>query len=141
VATNFGGEPLDASRDLVGSAIRGMSFALLLGSAIVALVLWTVRLLVNRDSSSGLVDQGLAPALLLGGTLAAMAASALAAWFRLAPIGSYYRRGGLSMVCGFGTFVVAVLAAPLHHFLGPQGLLGMAAVSLVGLALLGRRLR
>jgi hypothetical protein len=141
VATNFGGEPLDASRDLVGSAIRGMSFALLLGSAIVALVLFTVRVLVTRASSSELVDQGVAPALLLGGTLAAMAASALAAWFRLAPIGSYYRRGGLSMVCGFGTFVVAVLAAPLHHFLGPQGLLGMAAVSLVGLALLGRRLR
>jgi uncharacterized SAM-binding protein YcdF (DUF218 family) len=141
VATNFGGEPLDAGQDLVGPAIRGMSFALLLGSAIVALVLFTVRLLVTRDSSSELVDQGVAPALLLGGTLAAMAASALAAWVRLAPIGSYYRRGGLSMVCGFGTFVVAVLAAPLHHFLGTQGLLGMAAVSLVGLAVLGRKLR
>jgi hypothetical protein len=141
VATNFGGEPLDASRDLVGPAIRGMSFALLLGSAIVALVLWTVRLLVTRDSGSGLVNQGVAPALLLGGTLAAMAASALAAWFRLAPIGSYYRRGGLAMVCGFGTFLVAILAAPLHHFLGPQSLLGLAALSLLGIAVLGRRLR
>jgi hypothetical protein len=141
VATNFGGEPLDASRDLVGSAIRGMSFALLLGSAIVALVLWTVRLLVAREPGSGVVDQGVAPALLLGGTLAAMGASALAAWFRLAPIDSYYRRGGLSMVCGFGTFVVAVLAAPLHHFLGSRGLLGLALVSLAGLAVLGRRLR
>jgi hypothetical protein len=141
VTTNFGGEPLDGTRDLVGPAIRGMSFALLLGSAIVALVLWTVRQLVASQSSTGMVDQGVAPALLLGGTLAAMAASAVAAWVRLAPIGSYYRRGGLSMVCGFGTFVVAILAAPLHHFLGSQGLLGLAAVSLVGLAVLGRRLR
>lgn len=141
MTTNFGGEPLDATRDLVGPALRGMSFALLLGSAIVALVLWIVRLLVTSQSSTRLVDQGVAPALLLGGTLAAMGASALAAWFRLAPIGSYYRRGGLSMVCGFGTFVVAILAAPLHHFLGSPGLLGLAAVSLVGLAVLGRRVR
>jgi hypothetical protein len=115
-----------------------MGFALLLGSAIVALVLWTVRLLVARDAASGIADQGVAPALLLGGTLAAMAASVLAAWLRLAPVGSYYRRGGLSMVCGFGTFVVAVLAAPLYHFLGSPGLLGLAAVCLIGLALLGR---
>jgi hypothetical protein len=140
VPTNFGGEPLE-SGDLVGPAIRAMSFALLLGSAVVALVLLAVRVLVARTSSSGLVDQGIAPAVLLGGTLAAMGASALAAWVRLAPIGSYYRRGGLSMVCGFGTFVVAVLAAPLHHFLGPNGLLGLAAVSLVGLVIVGRRLR
>lgn len=141
MTTNFGGEPLDATRDLVGLAIRGMSFALLLGSAIVALVLWTVRQLVTSQSPTKLADQGVAPALLLGGTLAAMGASALAAWFRLAPIGSYYRRGGLSMVCGFATFAVAVLAAPLHHFLGSPGLLGLAAVSLLGMALLGRRLR
>lgn len=139
MTTNFGGEPLDGSTDLVGSAIRGMSFALLLGSAIVALVLLTVRMLVARDSTGRLVDQGAAPAVLLGGTLAAMGTSALAAWFRLAPINSYYRRGGLSMVCGFGTFVVAVLAAPLHHFLGTNGLLGLAAVSLLGLVVLKRR--
>jgi hypothetical protein len=139
VTTNFAGEPLDNTRDLVGTAVRGMAFALLLGSAVVALVLLTVRLLVARDSSGVLVDQGAAPAVLLGGTLAAMGASVLAAWVRLAPIGSYYRRGGLSMVCGFGTFVVAVLAAPLHHFLGLNGLLGLAALSLVGVVVLGRK--
>jgi hypothetical protein len=140
MTTNFGGEPLDSGSDLVGSAIRAMTFALLLGSAMVALVLLTVRLLVARDSTGRLVDQGAAPAVLLGGTLAAMGASALAAWFRLAPINSYYRRGGLSMVCGFGTFVVAILAAPLHHFLGTNGLLGLAAASLLGLVVLKRRL-
>jgi uncharacterized SAM-binding protein YcdF (DUF218 family) len=139
VTTNFAGEPLDNTRDLVGTAVQGMAFALLLGSAVVALVLLTVRLLVARDSSGVLVDQGAAPAVLLGGTLAAMGASVLAAWVRLAPIGSYYRRGGLSMVCGFGTFVVAVLAAPLHHFLGLNGLLGLAALSLVGVVVLGRK--
>ncbi len=138
--TNFGGEPLEGG-DLVGVAIRGMSFALLLGSAIVALVLLTVRLLVARGPIGAPVDQGVAPVVLLGGTLAAIVASALTAWVQLAPIASYYRRGGLAMVCGFGTFVVAVLAAPLHHFLGSNGLLGLAAVSLLGLAVLGRRLR
>jgi hypothetical protein len=141
VTTNFAGEPLEGARDLVGTAIRGMSFALLLGSAVVALVLFTVRLLVAHDSSGALVDQGAAPAVLLGGTLAAIGVSALAAWIRLAPIGSYYRRGGLSMVCGFGTFVVAILAAPLHHFLGLNGLLGLGLVSLLGVAVLGRRLK
>jgi hypothetical protein len=140
VTTNFAGEPLDNTRDLVGTAMRGMSFALLIGSSVVALVLLTVRLLVARESSGKLVNQGAAPVVLLGGTLAAMGASALAAWLRLAPIGSYYRRGGLSMVCGFGTFVIAILAAPLHHFLGLNGLLGLAAVSLVGVAVLGRKL-
>jgi hypothetical protein len=140
VTSNFGGEPLERG-DLVGTAVQGMSFALLLGSAIIALVLLTVRLLVARDSTGGAVDQGAAPIVLLGGTLAAMVASALAAWVRLAPIGSYYRRGGLAIVCGFGTFVVAILAAPLHHFLGSNGLAGLAAVSLLGLAVLGRRLR
>ena len=121
-------------------AVRGMSFALLLGAALVSLVLWGVQALVSQQAPTREpVTQGSAPALLLGGTLTAMLASASAAWSRLAPIGSAYRRGVLAIVCAFGTFLVALLAAPLHHYLGPWSLLALAALAGVGLIPLSRR--
>jgi hypothetical protein len=52
---------------------------------------------------------------------------------------SWYRRGGLAIVSAFATFVMAVLAAPLHHFAGRTGLLGLAAVAAVAAALLARQ--
>jgi hypothetical protein len=139
VATNFAGEPVDPARDLVAMALRGMGFAISLGSAVAGLVLWIVRQLVGgAPAPEDAAPPGAAAALLLWGTLLALGVSAAAAWHRLEPIGSYYRRGGLSLVCGFATFIVAVLAAPLHHWLGSPGLLGLVAAGLVG-ALVFRR--
>ncbi|MGH7536282.1 MAG: hypothetical protein ACREMG_11975 [Gemmatimonadales bacterium] len=116
-----------------------MSFALLLGAALVSLVLWGVQALVSQQAPGREpVTQGSAP-VLLGGTLTAMLASASAAWSRLAPIGSAYRRGVLAIICAFGTFLVALLAAPLHHYLGPWSLLALAALAGVGLIPLSRR--
>ena len=130
---------MDASRDLVLVAVRGMAAAVLLGTAVVLFVLWGVRVLVaGAAPSDGPVSSGPALVLLLGGTLLALLASAGTAWACLAPIDSYYRRGGLALVCAFATFVMSVLAAPLHHFFGQGALLGCGAGALAGGLLLFR---
>jgi hypothetical protein len=131
---------VDASRDLVLVAVRGMAAAVLLGTAVVLFVLWGVRVLVaGAAPSDGPVSSGPALVLLLGGTLLALLGSAGTAWACLAPIDSYYRRGGLALVCAFATFVMSVLAAPLHHFFGQGALLGCGAGALAGGLLLFRR--
>jgi hypothetical protein len=130
---------VDASRDLVLVAVRGMAAAVLLGTAGVLFVLWGVRVLVaGAGPSDGPVSSGPALVLLLGGTLLALLASAGTAWACLSPIDSYYRRGGLALVCAFATFVMSVLAAPLHHFFGQGALLGVGAGALAGGLLLLR---
>ena len=120
-------------------ALRGMSAAVLLGTAVVLFVLWGVRALVaGAAPSQGPVQSGPALILLLGGTLMALLVSAGTAWACLRPILSYYRRGGLALVCVFATFVMSVLAAPLHHFFGQGALLGVGAGALAGGLLLLR---
>jgi hypothetical protein len=139
VPTNVAGEPVDVSRDLVLVAVRGMATAVLLGTAVVLLVLWAVRVLVaGAPPSDEPVSSGPALALLLGGTFLAVLASAGTAWACLSPIDSYYRRGGLALVCAFATFVMSVLAAPLHHFFGQGALLGVGAGALAGALVLLR---
>jgi len=116
--------------------------AIALGTAVAALTLFGVQALMSgATASSTPVTSGPAPVLLLAGTMAALLLSAAVAWHMLAPIDSYYRRGGLSIVSAFGTFVMAVLATPLHHFLGPAALLGLAAVAATAGVLLARERR
>jgi len=130
---------VDASRDLVLVAIRGMSAAVLLGTAVVLFVLWGVRALVAGAAPSDRpVNSGPALVLLLGGTLVALFASAGTAWACLTPIDSYYRRGGLALVSAFATFVMSVLAAPLHHYFGEGALVGVGAAALAGALVLLR---
>ena len=107
----------------------------------VALALYGVQaLLADAPASDAPVTRGPAPLLLLSGTLGALILSAAVVWHRLRPVDSYYRRGGLALVAAFGTFVMAVLATPLHHFFGAGALLGLAAgAGLVGLLLLRGR--
>jgi hypothetical protein len=129
-----------AGEDLVGLAIRGVAVAIATGTALVALTLWGVqRLIAGAPASASPVVSGPAPILLLIGTVSALCLSAGVAWRRLAPVESYYRRGGLSIISAFGTFLMAVLAAPLHHFVGPSGLLVLALVAGVSAVLLSRR--
>ncbi len=97
------------------------------------------RLLAGAPASDTPVVSGPAPILLLTGTVGALCLSAGVAWRRLAPVDSYYRRGGLSILSAFGTFLMAVLAAPLHHYAGPAGLLLLALVAGASAALLSRR--
>jgi hypothetical protein len=102
--------------------------AIALGTAVVAVALYGVQaIMADVPASETPVTRGPAPLLLLAGTLGALAVSAAVVWHRLAPVDSYYRRGGLALVAAFGTFVMAVLATPLHHFFGAGALLGLAA--------------
>ena len=119
-----------------------MAAAIALGTAVAAVTLFGVQALLAGAPASGTpVTSGPAPALLLAGTMTALLVSAAIAWHLLAPIGSYYRRGGLTMVSAFGTFMMAVLATPLHHFLGPLALLALAGVAGTAGVLLARERR
>ena len=120
--------------------MRSVVAAVALGTSVVALALYGVQaLLAGAAPSESPVTRGPAPLLLLTGTLAGLAVAAGVTWTRLRPVASYYRRGGLAIVAAFGTFVMGVLAAPLHHFLGAWGLLGLATVAgMAGLLLLRR---
>jgi hypothetical protein len=124
--------------DLVGLAVRSVAGAIAAGAALVALTLWGVQRLVAEAAGSAPVTRGPAPLLLLLGTVAALVLSAGVAWRRLAPVESYYRRGGLAMLSAFGTFLIAVLAVPLHHAAGGAGLLGLALVAGGAATLLSR---
>jgi hypothetical protein len=129
-----------SGEDLVGLAIRGVAAAIASGTALVALTLWGVQRLVAGTPGSPMpVTRGPAPVLLLLGTVGALCLSAGVAWRRLAPVGSYYRRGGLAILSAFGTFLVAVLAVPLHHFAGRVALLVLAAAAAGAAVLLSRR--
>lgn len=106
-----------------------------------AVVLYGVQaILAGAPASDTPVTGGPAPLLLLSGTLGALLVSAAVAWRGLAPVDSYYRRGGLAVVSAFGTFVMAVLATPLHHFFGAGALIALGIVAgAVGLLLLRGR--
>ncbi len=129
-----------AADDLIGLAIRSVALAVAAGTALVALTLWGVqRLLAAAPTSDLPVVNGPAPVLLLLGTVGALCLSSGLAWHRLAPIDSYYRRGGLSILSAFGTFLMAVLAVPLHYFVGAVGLLALALAAGAAAAVLARR--
>lgn len=118
-------------------AVRSVAAAIALGTALAALTLFGVQaLLAGAPASDAPVTRGPAPLLLLVGTLGALGLSAAVTWYKLRPVDSYYRRGGLALVSAFGTFVMAVLATPLHHFYGTAGLLALATgAGVIGLLL------
>jgi hypothetical protein len=81
--------------------------------------------------------------LLIGGTLAGILLAAVSAWGLLAPIGTGYRRGGLSIVCGFATVLLMLLCIPVNQFLGRPGLfilLGLCGIAAIVSARWARRL-
>ncbi len=72
--------------------------------------------------------------LLVAGTLGGILVAAFAAWRLLAPIASTYRRGGLSIVCGFATVLLMLLCIPVNQLLGRTGLfllLGLCGITAV----------
>jgi hypothetical protein len=81
--------------------------------------------------------------LLIGGTLAGILLAAVSAWGLLAPIGTGYRRGGLSIVCAFATVLLMLLCIPVNQFLGRPGLfilLGLCGIAAIVSARWARRL-
>ncbi|MFL5472681.1 MAG: hypothetical protein ACJ8AM_10020 [Gemmatimonadales bacterium] len=79
--------------------------------------------------------------LLVVGTLAGILAAAFSAWWLLAPVGSVYRRGALSIVCSFATVLLMLVCIPVHQLLGRIGLLGLILISSLIAALLAHRAR
>ncbi|HEU4830066.1 MAG TPA: hypothetical protein VFT04_12810, partial [Gemmatimonadales bacterium] len=129
--TSIGGEPLDPSVDLVRVAARGLAAGVLAGIGAAAVVLAIVRFLLRNAAPSDMPDTGAAFFVLVFGTLGAMGLGGAVAWRGLAPVRSPYRRGIFSLIAGFATFVGALLATPVHYFLGTPGLLALAGACLL----------
>ena len=132
------------SRDLVPLAVASVGFAIMLGTAVMA-----VFLLLNR---SLVLDLPISPTarpdvnqpaatLLLVGVMCTLVVPMVAAWLLLAPIDVTYRRFGFAMVSGFGALLVSVVSVPLNEWFGMSGLMGLLALSLIGALLLGRKAR
>ncbi len=79
--------------------------------------------------------------LLVIGTLVGLFAAGFSAWRLLAPVGSVYRRGALSIVCSFATVLLMLICIPVHQLLGRPGLLGLILTSSLIAALLAHRAR
>ena len=79
--------------------------------------------------------------LLVIGTLVGLFAAGFSAWRLLAPVGSVYRRGALSIVCSFATVLLMLICIPVHQLLGRPGLLGLILISSLIAALLAHRAR
>jgi hypothetical protein len=128
------------TEDYIPLAAAASGFAVLLGTALIGLALLGVRGLVAQAAPTPTPDP-VQPAglLLLAGTLGGVLAAGFTAWALLAPL-PLYRRGGLSMVSAFTTFVAALLLAPVNHYLGLAGLAMVIFLAAVGCWALGRRL-
>jgi hypothetical protein len=124
----IGGEPLTPGVDLAGLAMRTLGLGAALGSGCESLVLWGTRMLTAQQAPTSTPDVGALFYLVVFGTLASMVVGAATVWSLLAPVGSVWRRTGLSAVAGFATLVSAALAVPVDANFGPQALLGLAAL-------------
>jgi hypothetical protein len=125
-------DPLGLAAAAVGSAVAS-------GLAVVAattLVVDTMRPVHGTTPDLGVPFQ-----LLLWGTLAGIALAAVVTWRLLSPLGSAYRRGGLSLVSAFATVIAMLVCIPVNQALGHVGLAGLAALSLGLSALLAKRAR
>jgi hypothetical protein len=91
-------------------------------------------------------DQGprnldLAFYLLVGGTLAGILLAAYSAWRLLAPVGSTYRKGALSIVSAFATVLFMLICMPVNQLFGRTGLLALLGSCGVAALILARRTR
>jgi hypothetical protein len=118
------GEPLPAGVDLFALGVRGLGFAVSVGATAITGVLWGVQSILPQVAGSPTPASGGPPFyLLVFGTVGAMGLAALTCWFVLRPVDSWFRRGGLSIVSAFASFVVALLTLPATMLLGRVGLL------------------
>jgi hypothetical protein len=138
-----GAERDDADvRRLVALCLSGVALAVLAGTAVV--VAAVIGVAVLRDPTvpaPGTLPSFSSPAavLLFGGTLGGIAAAVATAWWALAPIGNWYRRGMLATVAAFATAVVMLLAIPANVFFGVPGLFVLLSLVVLSAAPLLRR--
>lgn len=120
------------ARDYVGLAMAAMGLAIVAGTAILAVVTWTVRTVQAYQPPPPPGELGLAGTVLLGGTMVGLLVSAAIVWMALTPVRSPYRQGGLAMATVFATILVAFIATFVaDNFLGRTGLLILAGLASV----------
>jgi hypothetical protein len=133
--------PEAPTEDYVPLAAAGAALGLLIGTVVVAVALLGVRGLVGQavptDQPDPMQPAGL---LLIAGTSGGCVIAATTCFAILAPL-PLYRRGGLGMVVGFATFVIALLLAPVYQLTGPLGLGLTAMAATIGAWLLARRVQ
>jgi hypothetical protein len=133
--------PEAPTEDYVPLAATAVALGILAGTLVVAVALLGVRGLVAQAPPTDRPDPMQAAGLLLIlGTFGGCVIAATTCFAILAPLPTY-RRGGLSMVVAFATFVVALLLAPVYQLAGPSGLGITAALAAAGVWALSRRVR
>ena len=134
------GDPDAPREDYLGLAIVSVLFGVLLGAGLISGALWGVRTLQTSAPAPAVPTlTGPSALLLLTGTFGGVAGAAVAAWTLMSPIGALYRRGGLAVVSGFASLVVALIAMPVDQHFGREGLLAFAVACAGGCLWLGRR--
>jgi hypothetical protein len=135
----IGGDPVQPGVDLAGLAMRTLGLGAALGSALQFVVLWGTRTLQHNTLPTDQPEVGGLFYFVVFGTMASMAVGGGTSWALLAPVGSPWRRAGLSAIAAFAALVAGAFAVPVDANLGPWALLGVAA--LLGLVALwaGRR--
>ncbi|MFN2326239.1 MAG: hypothetical protein ABR551_10180 [Gemmatimonadales bacterium] len=118
------------TKDYVGLAMATMGLAIMVGTAILSVVTWTVRTVQVYQPPPPPGELGLAGTVLLGGTLTGLLVSGAIVWTALSPVRSPYRQGGLAMATVFATILVAFIATFVaDNFLGRTGLLILAGLA------------
>lgn len=129
--------------DFLGRILGALAFGVALGTGVLALLTWSVRLLQGSGLAIAAPQRGftsgLLPVLLIG-TLGGMVAAGISTWTLLAPIGNPWRKAMLGIIAGTGSFVVALVTWPVERAFGRSGLLVLAVVALSLCGLLGWRL-
>ncbi|HEX7919224.1 MAG TPA: hypothetical protein VF454_07465, partial [Gemmatimonadales bacterium] len=100
---SIGGEPLTPGVDLAGLAMRTLGLGAALGAALQFVVLWGTRALQHNAPPTDTPDVGGIFYFVVFGTMASMAVGGGTAWALLAPVGSPWRRAGLSAIAAFAT--------------------------------------
>lgn len=127
----IGGDPITPGVDLAGLAMRTLGLGAALGAALEFVVLWGTRALQHNAPPTDTPDVGGIFYFVVFGTMASMTVAGGTSWALLAPVGSPWRRAGLSAIAAFATLVAAAVAVPLDANVGPASLLG--GTSLFGL--------
>ena len=122
----------------VGFVVTVVTSGACAGLAIISAVVVGVDSLRQNGSTT---DLNASFYVLVLGTLAGLLTAALATWWLLAPVGSVYRRGALSIVCAFATVLLMLICIPVHQLLGRIGLMGLVAVSGLATVVLAHRAR
>lgn len=107
--------------------MRTLALGASLGAALQLVVLWGTRALQHNAPPTDTPEVGGIFYFVIFGTMASMGVGGGTAWALLAPVGSPWRRAGISAIAAFATLVAAAVAVPIDATFGPLALLAAAA--------------